>query len=983
MTIWGAVTETLHWGRLVGSADFEAALVVVGRYYVLGEDVRAHAREQRDARLRECKGVKAPDVAEEVFPTGKSLQAQCRAVIKQEGCTNLANAKVAATQLDQLFAVAFYNHLAALSDTDPHAQALLLAAAAAVDAGADAAGLLHSDKDAAIKFRGLPGCARHLNRMRAAITTTSTVQVVEGQAPTVQDLVYVVDTLVAAARPPVTSPPLAAVVVAALGTLSHALGQTRAGGVVAAAAVEVPNLNHVYLDVARLALIESVARGTCFANTPPEADKKALDYTPNKAFHHPATAKGAAVRERLLQRVFHGGEVERMAADGGHVISFTSDGVDLNAKVAHPTAPRTRTPTHGVPAPYSDALAACCAMAGPLVGDPLAGEPFFRWGAVVSAESAGDFMTLDEARRLHIGDLVLLALRICPHQARAYKEDDLRPPLEFYDNSCPDDFVDDHCWLIASLATFDTRFSFAIDAGATKPVCAVNVGEFARRHADLTARALTRRAAAAAAAASGTSATTSATTATTATTAIATTAAPGERLRFTTLPIRTCPRKRDDGEVRRCVRLDRAALRAVVKNGTVVVRCRYDATFGPWVMAPPAGTTLPEGVQVGDQLLEIGGVRCVGDTAEAASALLEAALQVVNKDLAVFELRLFRPRDAATAMAAADAAMAAAAAAAAAAAEEESGAPTTQGAAASPPPPPPPVALTLTRAAVMEAKDRATATELARAEGRTLWCDKGDHYMAAQQAKLAALEQAVKDFPADTATSLARNKQREVVRVQLSVRAVRDAKADVFTALAGPALPDAPLGPSLRALGIALDAMEDVKAVYFDPRRVAAERESRRRCARVVDRAVEETVRFLRPPPGRPGLVVVGDWVKDKTRRGGGSFAMAEYLEKLARRAIVVIADEFRTSQLCPFCGSRLAHPRKFNKHGEAVEDAGTVYCPAPRGGCVTMGRFAARDVSAAAAILRRFLYANLIGGQLGACLAGAFCLVWVCFVWR
>jgi hypothetical protein len=239
--------------------------------------------------------------------------------------------------------------------------------------------------------------------------------------------------------------------------------------------------------------------------------------------------------------------------------------------------------------------------------------------------------------------------------------------------------------------------------------------------------------------------------------------------------------------------------------------------------------------------------------------------------------------------------------------------------------------------------------------------------MAAQQAKLAALEQAVKDSPADAATSLARDKQREVVRVQLCVRAVRDAKTAVLTALAAPPLPDAPLGPSLRALVVALDAIEDVKAVFYDPRRVAAERESRRRCARVVDRAVEETVRFLRPPPGRPGLVVVGDWVKDKHRRGGGIFAMAAFLEKLARRAIVVIADEFRTTQLCPFCGSKLAHPRKFTKHGEAVEDGGTVYCPAPRGGCVTMGRFAARDVSAAAAILRRFLYANLMGGQLGA----------------
>ena len=84
-------------------------------------------------------------------------------------------------------------------------------------------------------------------------------------------------------------------------------------------------------------------------------------------------------------------------------------------------------------------------------------------------------------------------------------------------------------------------------------------------------------------------------------------------------------------------------------------------------------------------------------------------------------------------------------------------------------------------------------------------------------------------------------------------------------------------------------------------------------------------------------------------------------LRRLAKKLIVIVVCEFRTSCLCHFCGSGVQHPKAGKSRGDI---RGTVHCNDSH--CVSRGLFKNRDTAAACNIGCRFVYDFFLGGYLG-----------------
>ncbi len=163
-------------------------------------------------------------------------------------------------------------------------------------------------------------------------------------------------------------------------------------------------------------------------------------------------------------------------------------------------------------------------------------------------------------------------------------------------------------------------------------------------------------------------------------------------------------------------------------------------------------------------------------------------------------------------------------------------------------------------------------------------------------------------------------------------------------------------------------------SLHFQAARLAELAERSRVKKRMVAVAVNQVAAAARidhadPQPERPrcSVVLMGGWFKD-VNAPGGAFPLKRFVDELAKKCVVIVLDEFRTSSRCSHCSGPLSHTTKADK---SAEFRGTVYCTAK--GCGSFGRFENRDALGAANVSARFICGFYVGGSLGKIGGGVF----------
>ena len=429
-------------------------------------------------------------------------------------------------------------------------------------------------------------------------------------------------------------------------------------------------------------------------------------------------------------------------------------------------------------------------------------------------------------------------------------------------------------------------------------------------------------------------------------------------------------------------------LKAAMDAQAIVVQLRNDNRYGP-VCVEAADVLLPPGLQPGDQLLQ---VDCdsllsdvgAGDTAAAAAmaAAAEIKLQMAvglqprprvynahaRPAREVVEVRFYRP-PAHTEAEAQDLPEADER-------EPTEPEPLVPGVAEQQPV----VALSLSKGGVKcaldEQRDQAAAVE----EGRVLW---SSGTLLQKQSQLDQLRSAQASGGPNADTEI--GALTAALEAQHDLLAVTEAGREI-SELMGTGEPT--WTNILAAFAVAVRIAPTVINQFFRPSRIAAKRKRERRTERLYDKAVFQTLEFIRGElPNRAGsaeretrrcpVLVVGNWATSKKKCNG--FAFQRYIDRLARSAIVIVVDEHCTSKLCSSCGSQVRHP---DRHDFTKPLYGTVFCP--NTSCPTQHRFLNRDVAAASNICNRFLVNFFAGGSLGMFMGLFFWtdLRFFCFAW-
>ena len=279
-------------------------------------------------------------------------------------------------------------------------------------------------------------------------------------------------------------------------------------------------------------------------------------------------------------------------------------------------------------------------------------------------------------------------------------------------------------------------------------------------------------------------------------------------------------------------------------------------------------------------------------------------------------------------------------------------------------PRPPLVSLALPKATLKAAYDDKRKRKKLTDAGLTRWSDER---FEASQARVSELERAqataANGLKADELKEL--QKLRAAIETQEHTRIVHDAGIAAAAAFANLAVPK--LDRLLQAFAIGTAAMPSRVALFFNETRLAENARSARVRQRVLDTAVNQLISFASAKTlpdaddtvKRLPVIYIGDRVNN--RKASRGFAIQRFLHLLARKAIVVICSEHRTTKCCGDCGHFNVQPRKAYS---AVLHRGTMYCE--QRVCPSQGRFTNRDVQAACNIVDRFICAFVLGGKLG-----------------
>jgi hypothetical protein len=538
--------------------------------------------------------------------------------------------------------------------------------------------------------------------------------------------------------------------------------------------------------------------------------------------------------------------------------------------------------------------------------------PFSQWGTVVGHECGGQFHLLPPSRVDALATLVILALGIDEYQARLVKEGRVHRPLASTGNVAAEGHEETHVWLMRALEQNTDRFRYGIDPGKESPISLVDAVEMTRRQEQL--YLLGRRR-----------------------------GRKGKPCRARRLLAYT-PRPQL-GNMHTHVQVNLDELKAWAEGElaeskeqkVAIERRAFDRQFGLIVHVElPLYGLLP-----GDQILSLGGKPLLGASPAEVKALLGAKKPWFPDKMV--HVRVCRPGEAARMEQEAYAR-------AAAAAGHWAPPPMAPG----PPPPPPPreeAALCLSAGMVKQALQTKKLNQVAVANGWSKWADK--------------------TFEARLAASLAPGAPPdEALKTQLTVRRNLLAGAAVKAKLAeGAADPAAPMAHVWDALALSTSMWPGVAEVHFHPARLAAEDERWRCRKRLADKTLHAVKTFVGDAgvhrPGTPyKIIYLGAWYKQAKN---GDFALQRFVAELAKHAVVVEANEMRTTLLCGHCGSVAEHPRTgggAKGRGRNRAFKGTVVCR--NRFCASKGRLWGRDTQSAANITNRFFVDFLIGGELG-----------------
>jgi hypothetical protein len=218
----------------------------------------------------------------------------------------------------------------------------------------------------------------------------------------------------------------------------------------------------------------------------------------------------------------------------------------------------------------------------------------------------------------------------------------------------------------------------------------------------------------------------------------------------------------------------------------------------------------------------------------------------------------------------------------------------------------------------------------------------------------------------DAAAAAAPDAEDLAYQTQLLVRRLQQAAGDIKDDMrSADSATVPPLANVWRALRRGGDAMADVVALFYHPGRVKDESEAKRRRQRLMDRTLNEALQFAGAcsVAGAPKPVIyLGDWAMQPGRAAKG-FPLKEWVRALAKKAVVLVATEMRTTITCGWCGSEVVHPTQAAA-GRGLEIYGAVYCAAK--GCAGDGRLLPRDVHGAYNIAGLWAYQHLLGGESG-----------------
>ena len=590
----------------------------------------------------------------------------------------------------------------------------------------------------------------------------------------------------------------------------------------------------------------------------------------------------------------------------------------------------------------------------------VAGRRFEEWGLHVARQCGGDLGTLTPERAATLVTLVCLTAGLDLTQPGMVRAAELLRPLTSVGHAAPTELQHAHGVFMRHMAS--RMALYACDPGVVAPVTVVNVNHHRERQEAQYTDNLARRSngspppdsppdpadeAPTAAAAPSTDEPCSPT-------------VPAHtRVVHKQVPFAPRPQRR---RVLR-VDVDAAEFSAELQPDKSL---RVESRGFDWLYGAVVYGNGVCGLQPGDQVLRAQGKPALGKTAAMAMARLKSSARVKFTGERI-ELRVYRADDAARQRQAAHVAAMAAMVAMAELAEREGGVAADNTAPPGPEAPAKPAwapalpnpAYQLTRGTVVTALKTRKFEDIATAEGRRRWADERferaraaeDHLSEADAAALAA---------------------------QRNLRAIRAAANTRRAVLAeGPSAGEGPMAHLWRATGIAVGALPSVAALHFHPGRVREDAERRRTKKRLMDKTLDGVENFVSGGgPRKPGdaqpLVVVGDWLAQRGRRTG-SFPLAKFFKRLARRVVVVVAPEHNTTSLCGFCAAPVHHPtvgqrktKRRRKKGRTKGRPfyGSVSCH--NATCASHGRLQNRDVHAASNIAYRWLVDYLVGGRLG-----------------
>lgn len=208
-----------------------------------------------------------------------------------------------------------------------------------------------------------------------------------------------------------------------------------------------------------------------------------------------STSDGIAARRWCLELLLEADLLEWATEHGKSVVSFSTNGLTLNCKT-RAYVPKVE---HGLAQQPIDALIRpefaallplmCAATRCAVETDPILHAPVSSWGALTYAACEGDFSALQPGRVQQLVTLYLFAAGIDGKVCRVFHQYDLTFPLAHSMNVAPGDVIARHQWLVGHLWAAGHLLRVALDPGVAAPAVLVKSAAVFQKVDDMNAGA--------------------------------------------------------------------------------------------------------------------------------------------------------------------------------------------------------------------------------------------------------------------------------------------------------------------------------------------------------------------------------------------------------------------------------------------------------------------------------------------------------------